>query len=131
MLHAPYPSSPEAVAPLVAVLTDAGSRQRMLGYGQARWNAAKLEAEIAKGAAWARKHGVHLTCNEFGVYRVAPPADRNRCIADTRRALEKYDIGWCMWDYATDFGVATGDPGHRVPDPATLRALGLPPPTQF
>jgi len=30
-----------------------------------------------------------------------------------------------MWDYATEFGVVTGPPGHRVPDADTLKALGL------
>ena len=97
----------------------------MINYGKERWNAAKIEAIIAEGAAWGKKHGVPLTCNEFGVYRKAPAADRNRCIADTRKALEKYHIGWCMWDYATEFGVATGKPGQRVPDAGTLKALGL------
>ena len=61
------------------------------------------------------KHGVFLTCNEFGVYRRAPAADRARCLEDVRRALEKHDIGWAMWDYAGAFGVVTGKPGHRVP----------------
>jgi len=32
-----------------------------------------------------------------------------------------------MWDYATEFGVATGEPGQRVADPDTLKALGLTP----
>ena len=31
----------------------------------------------------------------------------------------------CMWDYATEFGAATGKPGQRVPDADTLKALGL------
>ncbi len=30
-----------------------------------------------------------------------------------------------MWDYAGDFGVATGKPGQRVADVNTLKALGL------
>ena len=104
---------------------DAAARQLMIKYGEENWNAAKIEEVIAEGAAWAAKHGVHLTCNEFGVYRKAPAADRNRCIEDTRKALEKHAIGWSMWDYATEFGVATGEPGRRVADLDTLKALGL------
>jgi len=127
LLNAPYPSSPEAVARVLDGLPDEAARQLMIKYGNENWNAAKIEEVIAEGAAWAAKHGVHLTCNEFGVYRKAPAADRNRCIEDTRKALEKYDIGWTMWDYATEFGVATGEPGHRVADPDTLKALGLKP----
>lgn len=127
LLNAPYPSSPEAVARVLDGLPDEAARQLMLKYGNENWNAAKIEEVIAEGAAWAAKHGVHLTCNEFGVYRKAPAADRNRCIEDTRKALEKYAIGWSMWDYATEFGVATGEPGQRVADPDTLKALGLTP----
>ena len=123
--NAPYPSSPEAVANVLDGLPDDTARNLMINYGKGRWNAAKIEAIIARGAAWAKEHGVPLTCNEFGVYRKAPAADRNRCIEDTRKALEKYNIGWCMWDYATEFGVATGKPGQRVPDTDTLKALGL------
>ena len=123
--NAPYPSSPEAVAKVLDGLPDDTARTLMINYGKERWNSAKIEEIIAEGAAWGKKHGVSLTCNEFGVYRKAPAADRNRCIADTRKAMEKYNIGWCMWDYATEFGVATGKPGQRVPDLDTLEALGL------
>ena len=124
--NVPYPSSPEAVAKVLADQPDAAARKLLINYGKERWDIAKIDEIIAEGAAWAKKHGVALTCNEFGVYRKAPPADRNRCIEDIRKTLEKYGIGWCMWDYATDFGVATGKPGQRVPDAGTLKALGLP-----
>ena len=123
--NAPYPSSPEAVAKVLDDLPDDTARKLMINYGKERWRYEKIEKIISEGAAWAKKHGVSLTCNEFGVYREAPAADRNRCIEDTRKALEKYNIGWCMWDYATCFGVVTGKPGHRVPDVDTLKALGL------
>jgi aryl-phospho-beta-D-glucosidase BglC (GH1 family) len=123
--NVPYPSSPAAVAKVLADLPDEKTRQLMIKYGEENWNAEKIDAFIARAAAWGRKHGVALTCNEFGVYRVAPAADRNRCIADVRKALEKYHIGWCMWDYAGAFGVATGEPGRRVPDADTVKALGL------
>ncbi len=125
--NAPYPSSPEAVARVLDALPDDAARTLMTKYGKENWNADKLEEMIAEGAAWAKKHGVHLTCNEFGVYRKAPAADRNRCIEDTRKALEKHHFGWTMWDYATEFGVATGEPGQRVADTDTLKALGLAP----
>jgi hypothetical protein len=113
------------VAKVLDGITDETARKFMIGYGKERWRHEKIDKIISEGAAWAKKHGVSLTCNEFGVYREAPAADRNRCIEDTRKALEKYNIGWCMWDYATCFGVVTGKPGQRVPDPDTLKALGL------
>ena len=70
----------------------------MIQYGKENWNAGKIDAPIARAAAWGSKNGIALTCNEFGVIRTAPAADRNRCIEDVRKALEKYHIGWCMWD---------------------------------
>jgi len=123
--NAPYPSSPEAVAKVLADLPDDKARQNMIQYGKENWNAEKIDAVIARAAAWGKKNGVPLTCNEFGVYRTAPAADRNRCIEDIRKAFEKYGIGWAMWDYAGGFAVAPGKPGQRKADPDTVRALGL------
>jgi len=81
---------------------------------------------IVRAADWAGKHGVRLTCNEFGVYRkVAAPEARLRWIRDVRTALEKRHIGWAMWDYAGGFSVVVEKDGRRAPDPATLEALGL------
>jgi len=69
---------------------------------------------------------VRLTCNEFGVYRkVSPPEARLRWIRDVRTALQTHHIGWAMWDYAGGFSVVVQEGGRRVPDPATLVALGL------
>ena len=123
--NAPYPSSPEAVAKVLPELTDERARREMTQYGKERWNAEKIDALIARAAAWGRKNGVPLTCNEFGVYRKAPAADRCRCIEDVRKALEKHGIGWAMWDYAGGFSVVNGRPGNRTPDADTVRALGL------
>jgi aryl-phospho-beta-D-glucosidase BglC (GH1 family) len=123
--NAPYPSSPEAVAGVLADLPDEKARENMIQYGKENWNAEKIDAVIARAAAWGKKKGVPLTCNEFGVYRTAPAADRNRCIEDMRKALEKYNIGWAMWDYAGGFSVVVEKDGRRAPDPATLESLGL------
>jgi aryl-phospho-beta-D-glucosidase BglC (GH1 family) len=125
--NVPYPGSPEAAAKVLADLPDEKARELMVKYGNENWNAGKIDALIAGAAAWGRKHGVALTCNEFGVIRSALAPDRNRCIGDVRKALEKHHIGWAMWDYASSFGVVTGQPGQRVPDAATVNALGLTP----
>jgi hypothetical protein len=122
----PYPSSPEAVAPLLAAVGRESARAALEDYGRGRWDASRVEREIAAAAAWARRRGVALTCNEFGVYRAhAPAADRLRWIADVRAALERHGIGWAMWDYAGGFGVAVRKGGRVEPDYATAAALGL------
>ncbi|MFL6253807.1 MAG: glycoside hydrolase family 5 protein [Pyrinomonadaceae bacterium] len=128
----PYPASPDAVAPLVAAAERENVRAVLKDYGEQRWDAARVEREIAQAAEWAHRRGVPLTCNEFGVYRAyAPAPDRLRWLADVRTALERHRIGWTMWDYAGGFGVAVREKGGRAePDPETAAALGLRTPKQ-
>jgi hypothetical protein len=124
--NVPYPSSPELVAPLLASIDNETARGALREYGEERWDAARVEREIARAAEWARARNVALTCNEFGVYRAySPPASRLRWITDVRSALERHGIGWSMWDYAGGFGVAVRKDGRAELDPDTAAALGL------
>ena len=126
----PYPSSPEGVAAILPAISNQQLRAAVVQYGEERWDAARVDKEIARIAAWAKKRNVHVTCNEFGVYRkVVSPIDRAAWIRDVRTALEKYGIGWAMWDYKGGFDVVSRVNGRLVPDPDTLAALGLKPST--
>jgi endoglucanase len=121
-----YPSTPENVASAVAQAPDAVNQQAIVHYGLDRWNAGRVEAEIAVAGAWGKRWNVPLTCNEFGVYRAAATAeDRAAWIHDVRAALEENGIGWTMWDYAGGFSVVTRENGVSTPDAVTLRALGM------
>jgi aryl-phospho-beta-D-glucosidase BglC (GH1 family) len=125
----PYPSSPERVSTLLSSIGNESARAALRDYGEESWDAARVEREVAAAAEWARRRGVALTCNEFGVYRrYAPPADRLRWIRDARTAFERHGIGWTMWDYAGDFAVAVRRGGRAEPDTETAAALGLPHP---
>jgi len=122
----PYPSTPENVQAAVGQAPDAVNQQAIVRYGLDHWNAERVDAEIAVAAAWAKRWHVPLTCNEFGVYReAAAPEARATWIHDVRTALEKYGIGWTMWDYAGGFSVVDTKDGTRGPDDVTLQALGL------
>jgi len=122
----PYPSNPESVSKVLDTIQNQPARDNLVRYGEDRWNAARIDREISTAAAWAARNHVPLTCNEFGVYRkVAPPADRALWIRDMRTTLEKYGIGWAMWDYAGGFGVVNKQNGHATPDAEIVRALGL------
>jgi aryl-phospho-beta-D-glucosidase BglC (GH1 family) len=122
----PYPSSPERVSKVLDTVQNESARNNLLRYGEDRWNAARIDREISLAAAWATKYQVPLTCNEFGAYRkVAPPEDRAAWIRDMRTALEKYGIGWTMWDYAGGFAVVNKQNGHAEPDVEIVKALGL------
>jgi len=122
----PYPSSPEAVAGLLTGVENQAALAALRQYGDERWDAARVEREIAPAVAWARRRGVPLMCNEFGAYRrFTPPEARLRWIEDVRRALERQGVGWTMWDYAGSFAVVIKKDGRATPDPRTLAALGL------
>lgn len=126
LVNLPYPSTPENVRAALEQVPDPMHQQEVLQYGLGRWNAARIDAEIGEAAAWAKRWNVPLTCNEFGVYRkTATPADREAWLHDVRTALEKYGIGWTMWDYAGGFSVVERKDGKTTPDEGTLRALGL------
>jgi hypothetical protein len=122
----PYPSSPESVSKVLDTVQDEPARYNLLRYGEDRWNADRIDREIGVAAAWAAKYQVALTCNEFGTFRnFAPPADRAIWIKDMRTALEKYGIGWTMWDYAGGFAVVNKQNGHATADAEIVNALGL------
>jgi aryl-phospho-beta-D-glucosidase BglC (GH1 family) len=122
----PYPSTPENVHAAAEQIPDAVNRQAVERYGLDQWNAARIDGEIAEVAAWGQRWNVPLTCNEFGVYRqTANSADRAAWLHDVRTALEKYNIGWTMWDYAGGFSVVNRKDNVSAPDDLTLKALGL------
>jgi endoglucanase len=126
-----YPSSPENAAQVAAAVPDAPERLQVIRYGKDHWDASRIEAEINQTADWAKQRNVPLICNEFGVFRsYSDPHDREAWLKDVRTALERYGIGWTMWDYSGSFGVVTKKDGQATPDEVTIRALGLNSPAQ-
>jgi endoglucanase len=122
----PYPSTKEAAAQAAALEPDDVNRLPVIRYGLDHWDAERIEAEMEEAAGWARRRGVPLVCNEFGVYRAyAEPQYREAWLHDVRIALEKNGIGWTMWDYSGSFGVVTKKDGKTVVDDAVLKALAL------
>ncbi|MGA2353846.1 MAG: glycoside hydrolase family 5 protein [Terriglobales bacterium] len=121
-----YPSSPESAEIVAPLVPDEVDRLQVIRYGREHWDAARIESEMKQAAEWARRRGVPLVCNEFGVYRAySDPQDRDTWIRDVRTALERHGIGWTMWDYSGSFGVVTKNDGKTVADEGVLRALGL------
>ena len=121
-----YPSSPESAERVAALVPDEIDRLQVIRYGRDHWDAGRIESEMKQAAEWARRRGVPLVCNEFGVYRkYADPEDRAAWLHDVRTALEHNGIGWAMWDYSGSFGVVTKKDGKAVTDDGALRALGM------
>jgi endoglucanase len=124
--NVPYPSSPDAVKLLLDTIPDDPARYNLLRYGEENWNAQRIDRELGAAAAWAAKHHVYITCNEFGAFRkVVKPADRVAWLQDMRTALEKHGIGWTMWDYGGGFSVVNKANDQAQADPDVVKALGL------
>lgn len=120
----PYPSSPEALAPVLPQLPEE-AREHAAWYGEERWNRDKLSQSIAEVAAWGQRQGVTVWCSEFGVYRYyLAESDREAWLRDVRGLLEAHGIAWTHWDYNAGFGVMQAD---GQPDPRIVQALGLNP----
>jgi aryl-phospho-beta-D-glucosidase BglC (GH1 family) len=121
-----YPSVPEQAAHTASAVPNPVDRLAIIRYGYEGWNAARINAEIAEVATWAREHGLHVICDEFGVYRErANPEDRATWIKDVRTSLERHGIGWAMWDYSGNFGLVVKKNGEITVDAPIARALGL------
>jgi aryl-phospho-beta-D-glucosidase BglC (GH1 family) len=121
-----YPSTPESAEQVALLVPSEVDRLRVLRYGRDHWDSARIDTEMKQAAEWARRRGVPLVCNEFGVYRAfSDPADRAAWLRDARTAFEHNGIGWTMWDYSGSFGVVTKKDGKVVPDEGVVKALGM------
>jgi endoglucanase len=123
--NVPYPFDSRTSRQAQVASPQAGDK--LTNYYSEQWNVGKLEAEIASIATWAKSNGVTVIANEFGVYKTdASASDRAVWLHDVRSLLEKYDIGWTMWDYAGGFGLTSGrQGGDRKVDSGVAGALGL------
>jgi aryl-phospho-beta-D-glucosidase BglC (GH1 family) len=130
ILHdVPYPSTPENVAPLIAASNNTAVKNLLNWYGNYRYNKDSLDKLIKVAADWGTFNKVPLICNEFGSYKpFADQQSRINYISDVRSILEKYNIGWAMWEYDEGFGLIDYPSGNRnlpVTNNAVLAALGL------
>jgi aryl-phospho-beta-D-glucosidase BglC (GH1 family) len=124
----PYPSSPEAVQPLLSALEAAPASKRMVeSYGRERWNKEKLAARFRQGIEWGAKNQVPLYCGEFGVFPMrSKPEHRANWFRDFGEVLAENHIGWAVWGWDEGFGLdrkmVNGKPEV---DTVVARALGL------
>ena len=126
----PYPSSPEIVKPVIDSSNDPEEKTFLLNYGQEKWNINKIDSIIKEAADWASQNSIaYITCNEFGSYKlVSPRQSRLNWVNDTRTVLEKYKIGWSMWEYDEGFGLVDYNNGLRnnpIVDIQLIKSLGL------
>lgn len=124
MKGVPYPVTAESVATMIDTVQDPQAKAALVDLGKDTWTRTTARDRLAKVAAWAKKHNVPVTCNEFGTYKAFSPREsRLLWIKDVREELEAAGIGWTMWDYAGGFSVVEGEP--RKADAGVLASLGL------
>ncbi len=124
----PYPSSPEAVAPLLPALESSpASKMLVESYGKERWNKDKLAARFHQGIEWGAQNNVPLYCGEFGVFPArSRPEHRANWFRDFGEVLADNRIGWAVWGWDEGFGLARRKvDGKPVVDSVVAQALGL------
>ena len=122
----PYPSTPQNIQPVLGQEPDERVRLELERYGEdqwgrrgcrprwTRWRSGPRSAMCRSTAASSARSSTH-----------SDPKMRAAWIDDTRTALESRQIGWAMWDYDGNFGLATKSSAGIIFDPAILQALGM------
>jgi endoglucanase len=124
----PYPSTPEAVAPLLPGLAQSpGSAKMLEKYGKEGWNKARLAARFKQGIEWGARNKVPLYCGEFGVLPTyAKPEHRANWFRDFGGVLSENQIGWAVWGWDEGFGLNRKRVnGKPEVDKTVASALGL------
>lgn len=98
-----YPPQPDNLK-LIEGHADAALRPDIDEYRRLGTNV--ILHDVQPALDWAQKNHQHLIVTEFGVYRpFAPPPSRAAWLHDARVTLEKYGIGWTVWEYNGGFGI--------------------------
>jgi len=124
----PYPSSPEAVEPLLSSLEASPASKKMVeSYGKEHWNKARLAARFRQGIEWGARNQVALYCGEFGVFpERSKPEHRANWFHDFGEVLAENRIGWAVWGWDEGFGLGRKMVnGKPVVDTVVAQALGL------
>ncbi|MBL4870981.1 MAG: glycoside hydrolase family 5 protein [Robiginitomaculum sp.] len=84
-----------------------------------RFGSRQQKADIAKHMAQARafqdRTGHPLLLGEFGVYQHVPNAQRAEWTYTVRKQAEAQGLGWCYWDWATEFKMYDQNTARLVP----------------
>jgi aryl-phospho-beta-D-glucosidase BglC (GH1 family) len=121
----PFPSSPEAVLPILDE-NDAKYRMSLIQYGGQHYDAAYLESRLKLAAEFAKKNRVPVVLGEFGAYpKVSPPDSRARWFEAMRSAIDRLKVPNALWGYddALGLGRRAQPDGTLWLDPVTLKSF--------
>ncbi len=80
-----------------------------------------FEGKIKLAREWSDYYGRPVHVGEFGCYTKADPASRARFYAAFRRALDREQLGWAIWDWSAGFRY--WDKPNNRPMPGMREAL--------
>ncbi len=132
-----YPTDPSQRARVMAAASGRPEAGQYQAYFDTPWNAGRVHGLLARGRAWADRHGVPVIVNEFGVSQpvagrpatdFAAPASRSAFFRDVRQACEGLGLPWGIYGYDDPWGLATTTAPPlptRQFSPAVFDALGL------
>ena len=124
----PWPAFLPELQTVMEQVTSPDALTLLERYQAEDWDAGRIDWDMKLAAAWAKRWGVRLVVNEFGGFKTfSPPDSRARWLHDVRTSMERYGLGWVMWDYAAGFDLTLLKDGVRSIDPAVSAALGLQP----
>lgn len=106
--NVPYPSDALNIVPVIEQLQQEMNPEvfnevspHLWQYSQETWDINVLEARLQPAIQWAVSHGVPLMVTEFGVNRKGTsPLYRLNWLRDMRTLLDRYQLGWTVWDYS-------------------------------
>lgn len=121
----PFPSSPEALQPVIASLSPQ-VKDILTDYGNQRYGAQYLHDRLAMGMDWGKLHHVPVVLGEYGAYPlVSPPDSRARWFDGVRAAIDQTGVPNALWGYDDGFGLGRtrGSDGKLKLDGLTLQHL--------
>jgi endoglucanase len=82
--------------------------------GTEDYDAARIKANLAAVAKWAKPTKAKVIVGEFGVGTVCnTPEDKAAYLKDVRGAAEALGMGWLVWDFNKGFAIASQDKDGR------------------
>lgn len=125
--HMPYPNeNREERIERVLPMLSADAKKLATDYKANPFTAENMARDFMPIVNWAKTNNAKLYLGEFGVLKKqVSPIDRAQWIADMRQLCERNGMGWGMWEYDQEFGLADNINGKRTIDPLVAKALGL------
>jgi endoglucanase len=94
--------------------------RNLLAGSTEEYDADVIERQMMTAVSVARKLKLPLYCGEFGCLGTVSRKDRLRWYKDVKKALDKHQVAWAVWDFKGSFGIIEDD---GEPDDKLIKLL--------